>query len=93
MQKSNLPNNSKTVAGQLWIDPRSSKPKAYPTPEVSHGMRSRIAPSPLQDEPLQKKWEGKQVPVSFGMKSRSDGAQEADGFAMLRDAGRLGRKG
>lgn len=55
-----------------------------PSHQWAHG-------APLDDEPMQKTYEGRQVPVHPSMKSRGQRGQEADGFAMLDEAGRLGR--
>jgi hypothetical protein len=77
---------------------RNGRPKKLTAPATTLGMKRQTKPShefchgaPLNDEPLQKNWEGKQVPVTFGMGSRTNGANEADGFALLQEAGRLGR--
>jgi hypothetical protein len=83
------------------------KPKTATTttPAITPGMRSRIAPShefahgaPLNDEPLQKNWEGKgNVPTHPGMvttPARDDphrGTHNPQlGNAVLKEAGRLG---
>lgn len=45
---------------------------------------------PLDDESCDKLHIGKQVPVAFGQRSRTDRGSTADGFEHLRKAGRLG---
>jgi hypothetical protein len=73
------------------------KPKNLKGPATVIGQKHQTADShaylhgsPVNDEPLQKNWEGKQVPVHPAMQFRDKRSTEADGFAMLREAGRLG---
>ena len=74
----------------------------------AHGMRSRSAPGassalgtpehagvqPLDDEKLQKSWEGKEIPVHSGTPSRDKRGVNVPGqaSAVLTEAANLGRK-
>jgi hypothetical protein len=78
---------------------RDGTAKKLTTPAPTHGMRNRTAehtlkPSfsnPLDDETLQKTYEGKQAPLHPSAKSDPQRAREHDGFEMLQSAARFGR--
>jgi hypothetical protein len=95
--------NQRPLNSSSPLHPRNGAPKNPATDNVpvAHGMRSRTAPhsavsgSPFDDEPLQKTYEGVQVPINPGThpsltKSNQRGIP-GDGNAILHEAARLGR--
>ena len=98
-----LPKGTAMRNGQMILDtssplhPRNGAAKRLTNPAPVFGQRSRIAPSheflhgaPLNDEPLQKTWQGKgNVPDGFGMRRRTAG-ETATGSDVLRAAENLG---
>jgi hypothetical protein len=80
---------------------RAGASKSLTPPTITPGM---VAPKgatplafvggkrPLDDETCDKLHIGKQVPVAFGQRSRTDRGSTADGFEHLQRAGRLGKR-
>ena len=80
---------------------RDGAPKKLTTPAPAYGLKRTtqgalhpfLHGQSVNDETLEKNWSGKQVPVHPGMGSKSPAhrGKDADGFAILEEAGHLGR--
>jgi hypothetical protein len=88
-----------TYNDKIGRDGRVPKNISTENVPIKPGMRSRIAPhsaisgSPFDDEPLQKTYEGKSVPINPGTPSRAQRGQHIVGeaSAILHEASRLGK--
>jgi hypothetical protein len=94
-------NNQRPLNSASPLHPRNGAPKRLTdtatTPGMTRQTSSDLHPfahgQAVNDEPLQKTYEGKEVPIHTAMTSRADRGQHIPGEAnrVLSEASRLGR--
>jgi hypothetical protein len=79
-----VPFGPKKAGDDIYSAPTGAPKKLQTEFQPAHGHRNvSTGPTPLDDEPLQKRYEGVQVAVHPSMRSRTDPGANGDGFAHL----------